>query len=440
MSVKTEKIDVAGLLISPVTKKYLLEQIRERVKRKEKTFIVTPYSEFLHASLHKPELKSLFNSADFAIADGIGILWANLYLSVPLTLKYFYLNALQAWWQVIWTGASILLRPSLLYKNIPEKIVGADFVWDLAQLAADNDFKIFLLGARGDVAERAGKKLKEKFPNVNIVGTSNKDMTDSSVLDDINAVSPDMLLVAFKAQAAEKWIADNLSKTTASLGIGLGGTFDYLAGEKSQPPRLVRNAGLEWLWRLFTQPSRVVRIYNAFWGLIISLIRYKTYLYAPFRANGCAVVINQQGKFLLCKRVPGPEKNSGYHLSHFDDYWQFPQGGLDRNEGPVEGTKRELLEETGIKTVDVIGQAKFLNEYLWNNARRSLVTSRYKYKGQSQYTIFFKFNGTDEEVKLDDHELDAYEWLTAEEVMKKIAPERRRHAEAVLAELKGIQL
>lgn len=431
-----KKIDVAGLKISSVTKKQLLNLITDRIIKKQKTFVVTPYSEFLYASLRKPEIRALLNSADFAIADGVGILWANLFLSIPLTFPGFFLKILQVWWQVVWTGSSILISPKLLYINgIPEKIVGADLIWDLAEIAEKNNFKVFMLGSLGENGKLAAAKLKLKFPKLNIVGTSNKIVSDPSILEDINNAHADMILVAFDPPIQEQWISENLSKTTAVFGIGLGGTFDYLAGKKLQPPQIIRKIGLEWLYRLITQPLRLGRIYRGVWGLILSLVRYKVYATTPLRLNACAVVKNKDGKILICKRAVAPLDRMAP-----TDYWQFPQGGIDLHEDHREGAQRELMEETGIHSVRVLDEANFRNEYEWNNANRSLLFSKYTNRGQTQATVFFEFLGDDTEIHLDKRELIEYKWVSPNEALKVLASERRLHAEAVLAELAKIQV
>lgn len=439
MSVSHRKIDVAGLKIDAITKQELLAQIAERVSAREKTFVTTPYSEFLYASMRQPEIRAMLNGADFAIADGIGILWAQLYLSVPLTAPSFYLKILQAWWQVVWTGASILLNPKSLFRYIPEKIVGADLIWDLAKLTAEKNFKVFLLGGWGNTTEIVAQKLQAKYPSLQIVGKSTKNPDDKSVIDDINQAKPDLLFVALGAITQEQWISDNFSKTPATFAIGLGGTFDYIAGTKKQPPQFIRRIGLEWLYRLITQPSRIGRIYRGVFGLILALVRYKIYNSTSFRSNAVAVVINQDKKILICKRSSKIEK--AHPGRTFDNYWQFPQGGLDDGENSIDGAQRELFEETGIRTVEVLGVANFRNEYTWNNAVRPVLTqSRYHHKGQDQVTVFFKFIGLDREIKLDEHELVEYKWLAPAEVLEVIALERRPHAEAVLAELAQIQV
>ena len=76
------KVDVAGLKISSITKKELLNQVEQRILNGQKTFISTPYSEFLYRCLRDTSLLNFLNQADFAVADGIGIFWAKKYLKM----------------------------------------------------------------------------------------------------------------------------------------------------------------------------------------------------------------------------------------------------------------------------------------------------------------------------------------------------------------------
>lgn len=429
------KIDVAGLKIDAITKQDLLKQIAERVARKEKTFVVTPYSEFLYASLRSKEVRALFNSADFSIADGVGVIWANAFMSQPITFKNYYLKIIQTWWQVVWTGASILISPKTIYKDIPEKIVGADLAWDLAELAAKNNFSIYILGGHGETDKVAAQKLLQKFSNLKIVGTSNKKADDPSIFSDVVKAEPDMVLVGLGPITQEKWIAQNLKDLPSSFAIGLGGTFDYIAGAKVAPPKFVRAVGLEWLYRLITQPKRIKRIVNATWGLVLSLVRIKVHNTFPLRSNACVVVVNSKNEILLCQKIESKFRKK------LVDYWQFPQGGIDQNENPVDSAKRELREETGITSVKLLGQAKYMNEYIWENASHPVVTPKqFRYRGQKQITTFFLFEGDESEIKIDMYEFVAYRWVPMEQVVTVIHQERREHAKMVLAELAEIQL
>src|SRR5579864_6937972 len=102
---KLMKIDIAGLKVDSITKADLLNKISERVDSNQKTFIITPYSEFLYQGLQDSKIMELFNSADFAVPDGIGIVWAHKFLSIPLTAKSYYGKILQAFWQMKYSGA-----------------------------------------------------------------------------------------------------------------------------------------------------------------------------------------------------------------------------------------------------------------------------------------------------------------------------------------------
>lgn len=429
------KIDVAGLKIDAITKQDLLAQIAERVSRKQKTFVVTPYSEFLYASLRSKEVRALFNSADFSIPDGVGVIWAHAFMSQPITAKNYYLKVIQTWCQVVWTGASILLSPKSIYKDIPEKIVGADLAWDLAELAAKNNFSVYILGGHGETDKIAAQKLLQKFPNLKIAGTSNKKADDPSIFSDLVKAAPDMILVGLGPITQEKWIAENLKDLPSSFGIGLGGTFDYIAGVKVAPPKFVRAIGLEWLYRLITQPARIKRIFNATWGLILGLVRVKVHDTFPLRSNACAVVVNSKKEVLLCQKIESKFRKK------LVDYWQFPQGGIDENENPVDGAQRELREETGISSVKVIGHSKYTNIYIWENSVHPVITPKqFRYRGQKQITTFFLFEGDDSEIQIDMDEFVSYRWVPMDQVITVIHQERREHAKIVLAELAEIQV
>ena len=129
------KILVANLNISAITKKQFLADVKSLLSSGQQTFITTPNSEFLYASVRNHALRDLFNSADISLADGIAIFWAERYLATPFIAKRYWGKIIEAWIRVVTTGARILLTPSYLYKNIPEKITGADIFFDLVKLA-----------------------------------------------------------------------------------------------------------------------------------------------------------------------------------------------------------------------------------------------------------------------------------------------------------------
>src|SRR6185295_7779858 len=101
------------------------------------------------------------------------------------------------------------------------------------------------------------RELLKRHPKLILVGVSGKGPEDPQVLREITEAKPDLLFVAYGPIRQDVWIAEHLPDLPVSLAIGLGGTFDYIAGIRKAPPRFIRSTGLEWLYRLFTQPSRL---------------------------------------------------------------------------------------------------------------------------------------------------------------------------------------
>ena len=256
------KIDVLGVKVNADTKNTILFLIKKLLGENRRVFIVTPYSETIVKAQIDDEFKGVLNSADFSLPDGIGVVWAAHFL------KRFMIYDLgfRKIFGLISTLKSIILNPKSIYDPIPEKISGSEFVWDLARLAAERGYSVFLLGGFGDTPRLAAANLKSKFPNLNIAGTANE------IPETINA---DFLFVALGPVRQEKWIAANISRLPIKLAIGLGGTFDYLAGKRAPAPHFWAVRGLEWLWRLLTQPWRLWRISKGIPGLIYHAFKVK---------------------------------------------------------------------------------------------------------------------------------------------------------------------
>ena len=189
-----------------------------------------------------------------------------------------------------------------------------------------------------------GEKIRARFPHAEICGWSNlnPDHTQEAIAQ-INAAEPDILMVAYGPVTQELWIQRNLSNLSCTLTIGLGGTFDYVAGVKSQPPKWMRRIGLEWLYRLATQPSRARRIWRATIDLVLGAVREKVFSSMPLRENVAGVIMNERGEVFVAQRTGGGG--------------QFPQGGVDAGETPEHAILRELAEETGTSSYRILGVA-----------------------------------------------------------------------------------
>src|SRR3989338_4981817 len=127
------KVNVAGVLIDNLSKEAVIREIYNFVRSDKNVYIVTPYSELVVFALDDPDYKQVLNNAAIALPDGIGILWAAKFLSLP-TIKYKLLTYIQALWQIIYTGAAIVLKPDYVRTIIKEQITGSKLIYDCSDV------------------------------------------------------------------------------------------------------------------------------------------------------------------------------------------------------------------------------------------------------------------------------------------------------------------
>lgn len=209
----------------PIITEFCLQALRGSEPKQ----IVTVNGEIILEADRNPIYKEVINKADMNIPDSTNVYWVSQ------------------------------LKGQLLPMITP----GSDLVIRLAELATKNSYSIFLLGGRGDVPEKAASALKKQFSNLKIAGTSNTNPHDQTVLKQIQTSQADILLVAYGAPKQEFWIAEHKSKLPTRILVGVGGTFDMLAGVLPRAPQIFRLLHLEWLWRVIIQPSRLSRVFNA---------------------------------------------------------------------------------------------------------------------------------------------------------------------------------
>jgi N-acetylglucosaminyldiphosphoundecaprenol N-acetyl-beta-D-mannosaminyltransferase len=151
----------------------------------------------------------------------------------------------------------------ILGHPLPERVPGVELVQAVSRAAVARGDRVFLLGAAPGVAEQAAARLVAENPGLCIAGTFAGDSSedgDAETLAVVRAATPDVLFVAYGAPAQEKWAHRNLAVSGATVAIGVGGTFDYLAGRVRRAPALIRRLGLEWVYRVLRQPWRLRRI------------------------------------------------------------------------------------------------------------------------------------------------------------------------------------
>jgi N-acetylglucosaminyldiphosphoundecaprenol N-acetyl-beta-D-mannosaminyltransferase len=147
------------------------------------------------------------------------------------------------------------------------RVGGADLLEAYLPHAVRHGHRVALAGGFGDTAERAADVLRARHPDLDVVAAPGD--PDGATAARLAAMTPNLVCAAYGAGPQERFLRDHLGSIGAAAGIGVGGTLDFLAGRARRAPDLVRRAGLEWLWRLAHEPSRLRRqlVLPQFWWL-----------------------------------------------------------------------------------------------------------------------------------------------------------------------------
>ena len=201
-------------------------------------FVVTPNVDHVVMLQHHAGLKAAYRDAGMVLVDGAPVLWA-----------------------------SRLLSP--LGGGMPERVAGSDLVPALFNTtAADRALSAYLLGAAPGIADRAAANIRQRWPAVEVVGTysppvgfERDDAENIAILERIAAAKPDVLIVGLGAPKQELWVHKHRDRIRAKVSLCVGATIDFLAGERSRAPVWMREVGLEWLYRVASEPRRLATRY-----------------------------------------------------------------------------------------------------------------------------------------------------------------------------------
>jgi N-acetylglucosaminyldiphosphoundecaprenol N-acetyl-beta-D-mannosaminyltransferase len=159
-------------------------------------------------------------------------------------------------------GVSVVWASRLLGRPLPERVSGIDLMERLVATAAKDGRTVYFLGARPEVVARTVEVLQARHPDLRVAGFHHGYWTDDEeVIVRIREAAPDYLLVGIPSPRKEFWLSANLRSLGVPFAMGVGGSFDVIAGVHRRAPRWAREHGLEWLWRLLQEPRRLWRRY-----------------------------------------------------------------------------------------------------------------------------------------------------------------------------------
>jgi N-acetylglucosaminyldiphosphoundecaprenol N-acetyl-beta-D-mannosaminyltransferase len=222
-------IAVLGLPLDSLTADGAIDAIEGLILSGGTHQIATANLDFWLNSLSDRHLHRIIAGCSLVLADGMPLVWVSKLLACPL----------------------------------PQRVTGVDLVPRLAALSVSKGYGIFLLGGKGDVAERAKALLEEKFPGVRIVGTyapseeEIEQLDQREILDRIQAAKPEILLVALGNPKQEKWIWMHRKRMGVPVAMGVGGSFEILVGDVRRAPEWIQRCGLEWAMRFVQEPGRL---------------------------------------------------------------------------------------------------------------------------------------------------------------------------------------
>lgn len=230
-------INILGITFKLRSKEEIIKEIKGLLTSRQKSETVfTPNAEILFKAYRDDTYRKTINSASLLIPDGIGI--------------------------------NIAIKA--LSKKRSERTTGIEIAEYVLGAASKNGQRIFLLGGKDGIAEKAKERLESRYENICITGThhgyfdkSKNSDENSAIVDIINNSGADILFVCFGAPMQEIWIEQNSDRLLyVKLSMGLGGCLDVWSGNVPRAPKIMRSLGLEWLYRIVRQPKRLRRLPN----------------------------------------------------------------------------------------------------------------------------------------------------------------------------------
>ena len=207
-----------------------VQAVEKIIKRGVPTQHVVVNALKVNLMIDDKQLLNIVNSCPLINADGASIVWAAKHLGVPLK----------------------------------ERVTGIDLFQNLIKLANDKEYKVYLFGAKEEIVVTVKRILEKQYPNLHIVGYRNGYFTEADepeIVKNISESGADMMFVAFSSPKKEYWINKYLKQLNIPFVMGVGGSFDVIAGVTNRAPLWMQNHCLEWFYRFIQEPRRLWKRY-----------------------------------------------------------------------------------------------------------------------------------------------------------------------------------
>jgi N-acetylglucosaminyldiphosphoundecaprenol N-acetyl-beta-D-mannosaminyltransferase len=229
----SQRVNVLGVGISVLNLPSALDAIADAIRKKHKGYVCVTGVHGVMEAQDDPAFKKILNDAFLCTPDGMPMVWAG----------------------------------KLDGHKQMSRVYGPDLMLDVCAWSETSGAKHFFYGGADGVADELVKRLREKFPKLSVVGTFTppfRALNDSEVKnlrEKISATQPDIFWVGLSTPKQEKFMAEFLPQFDTTLMFGVGAAFDFHSGRVAQAPRWMQHSGLEWFYRLCSEPRRLGKRY-----------------------------------------------------------------------------------------------------------------------------------------------------------------------------------
>lgn len=244
------RVNIIGCPIDPLSMDQTIEKIEDYIRdKKQCQHVVVNVSKFYE--MRKDEkLREIISSCDIINADGMPVIWASRILGRPL----------------------------------PERVAGVDLFQNLVRLSAEKGYRPFFFGAREWVVNKLVDVYQEKYPDLKVAGYRNgyySKEDEPGIARMIRDSRADMLFVGFSSPKKENFLKQWMPVMQVPFCMGVGGSFDIIAGKTKRAPLWMQRSGMEWFYRLCQEPRRMWKRYAVtnpvfVWMLLREYVRIKS--------------------------------------------------------------------------------------------------------------------------------------------------------------------
>lgn len=223
------RVRVTGIDVDVLDEAQALDVIEGLIGERRPQLMVVVNASKLVLAAENPRLRAIIERADLVTADGMSVVWGARFLG----------------------------------KHLPGRVTGIDTMERLVERAADRGWRVFFLGAKQESVEGVVRNFRAAYPTLQIAGFRNGyfEGREAEVVAEIRAARPDLLFVAMGSPAQEYFLSGNLGDLDVPFSLGVGGSFDHVAGLSRRAPRWMQRSGLEWAYRFVSEPRRLWRRY-----------------------------------------------------------------------------------------------------------------------------------------------------------------------------------